>query len=236
MKKKLSLSNTEKQEHNANAKRLMAAGVIPNEDEPSSEPKMLSVQQTGGPSESVVYAPSVGGYVIVVWVRIVALKSGINVCECQLMPQRWNDTKIFLVEATEGVPYYKAIGGIEYPKTDVLNHRISSKRSLRRSETLEGAIVAQSFGSLPTWCDNGVSIELELSFIDQFDNFYPLKVDLRVMRDMKRSEHPRRSTGLFGPAVNASMHGTYGEKHDQGGCDRISQKYPSIPQPNGRGH
>jgi len=53
MKKKLSLSNTEKQEHNANAKRLMAAGVIRNEDKPSSEPQMLTVEQTGGLSESL---------------------------------------------------------------------------------------------------------------------------------------------------------------------------------------
>ena len=236
MRKKLSLSNMEQQAYYVNAKRLMAAGVIPHEDKPSSEPQMLTVEQTGGLSGSFVLAPSVGGYVIVVWVRIVALKSGINVCECQITPQRWNDTNIFLVEATEGVPYYKDIGRIEYPKTDVLNHRISSKRSLRRGETLEGAIVAQSFGSLPTWCDNGVSIELELSFIDQFDNFYPLKVDLRVMRDMERRERQRRSTGLSGPAVNTSMHGAYVEKPDLSGRDGISRREPSVPRPNGGVH
>jgi hypothetical protein len=233
MREKLSLRNMERQAYNVNAKRLMATGVIPHEDKPSSEPQMLTVEQTGGLSESFVHAPSVGGYAIVVWVRIVALESGINVCECQITPQRWNDTNIFLVEATEGVPYYKAIGGIEYPKTDVLNDRISSKRSLRRRETLEGAIVAQSFGSLPTWCDNGVSIELELSFIDQLDNFYPLKVDLRVMRDPKRIGRPRGYAGLYGPAVNASMHGTYGEKPDQGDRDRISPKQPTVPRRNG---
>jgi hypothetical protein len=233
MKKKLSLSNTEKQEYNANAKRLMAAGVIPNEDKPSSEPQMLTVEQTGGLSESFVHAPSVGGYAIVVWVRIVALESRINISDCQVTPQRWDDTGIHLVDLTEGFSNYKAIGEHEYPRTAVLNHWISSDRSLSHRQVLYGAVIAQSFRPLPAWCDNGISIGVELCFVDQCDNFYPLKVDLRVMRDPKRIGRPRGYAGLYGrQAASESMHGIYGEKADLCGRASISPKEPNVPRAN----
>jgi hypothetical protein len=233
MREKLSLSNMEQQAYDVNAKRLMAAGVIPHEDKPSSERQMLTVEQTGGPSDSFVHAPSVGGYVIAVWVRIVALKSGISVCDCQITPQRWNGTHIFLGDITEGVPSYKALGGVEYPKTDVLNHWISSERSLKFGQILKGVVVAQSFASLPAWCYSGIRIGAELCFFDQFGNLYPLEVDLMVMRDTKRTERPRRHGGLYGPlAASESMHGPYGEKPDVGSRASISPK-ENAPRTNG---
>ena len=236
MKKKLSLSNIEKQEYNANTKRLTAVGVIHPEEQPSPKAQMCTVEQTGGPTESVVHASSAGGYGIAVWVCIVALKSGISIRKCHVAPKEWDDTDISLMDATEGVPYYTTRGGVEYPKMDVLNRWISPPRSLRQGQILEGVVIAQSLASLPAWCQSGISIEAELCFVDQFDNIYPLKVELMVIRDLKRSERPRRSTGLFGPAVNASRHGTYCERHDLGGREGISPKEPSVPRPDARGN
>jgi hypothetical protein len=236
MKRKLSLSKTEQREYIANAKRLRAVGIISPEEEPLPEVQMLALEQTGGPAESSVHAPSVGGYGIVVWVRIVALKSGISVCDCQITPQKWSDTNIFLVDATERVPYFKSIAGVEYPRNDVVNHWISGGRYLKRGQILQGVVIAQSFGSLPTWCDNGISVGAELCFVDQFGNLYPLKVDLRVIRDRERIGRPRHRTGLFGPAVNASSHGTYREKPGLGGREGISLKEASVPRPNGPVH
>jgi hypothetical protein len=140
-------------------------------------------------------------------VRIVALKSGINLTGCEITPRKWHDADIEVMEAPEGLDYYKAIGGAEYPKDNVLNPWISSTRSLGYGQVLDGAVVTRSFGSLPAWCVNGISIEADLYFFDQFDNVYPFKVDLWVTRDTERRERQRRSTGLFGPAVNASIHG-----------------------------
>jgi hypothetical protein len=232
MKKKLSLSNTQTQEYNANTKRLIAVGTIPPEEKPSAESQMLTVEQTGGPTDSFVHASPVGGYGIAVWLRFVAVKSGISLCDFQVKPQRWSDTNIFLVDAAEGVLPYRALGGVEYPRTDVLNPWIASDRCLRHGQVLKGVVIAQSFASLPARYQSGISIDMELCFFDQFDNIYPLKVELMVIRD-KRDERPRRSTGLFGPAVNASMHGTYGEKPDLGGREGISPKEPRVPRPNG---
>jgi hypothetical protein len=232
VKKKLSLSKTETQEYDTNVKRLVAAGVVPPEEKPSAGSQMLTVEQIGGPTVSFVHAPPVGGFGIVVWLRFVPLKSQISLCDFQIRPERWNDTKIFLVDAAEGVLPYRALGGVEYPKTDVLNPWIASDRCLKHGHVLEGVLIAQSFASLPAWCQSGISIDMELCFFDQFDNIYPLEVELMVIRD-KRDERPRRSTGLFGPAVNASVRGTYGEKPDLGGREGISPKEPSVPRPNG---
>ena len=223
MRKKLSLSNTEQREYEANAKRLRAVGVVPPEEKPSPEAQMLTVEQTGGPTESVVHEPSAGGYGIAVWVRIVALKSEINLCDFQVKPKKWDDTGIFLVNATEGVSYYKTPGGVEYPKKDVLNRWISTSRSLRKRQTLEGVVIAQSFASLPAWCSSGIEVEAELSFIDQFGNRYPLQVDLMVIRDGKINSRPAHLPGLFGPsAARGNMRGVRDENPALGGRARAN--------------
>jgi hypothetical protein len=236
MKTKLTLNNTEQQQYNLNVKRLMSVGVIPREDEPSSEPQMLSVERTGGPMDSFIHATRARGYGIVVWVRIVVLKSGVNLCGCEVTPRRWDDARIQLVEATDGIYSYTRIGGVEYPRTDVLNPWISNNRYLSRGKVLQGVVMAQSPVPLPAWCDNRISIEADLIFLDQFDNAYPLDVELRVMRDTERNVERPKHSGLFGSVVNASVHGAYVEKHDLSDHDGISRKNPSMPQPNDRRH
>jgi hypothetical protein len=128
MRRKLTLSKTEQQEYKVNAKRLMTAGVIPCEDEPSSEPQMLTLGRIGGPADSVLNALPVRGYDVVVWVCLVALKSTINLFDCHLIPQKWVDEGLHLVEVAEGLPYYKGLAGDEYPESEVLNSWISSDR------------------------------------------------------------------------------------------------------------
>jgi hypothetical protein len=232
---KLSLSNKEQQEYNVTAKRLTAVGLLSPEEKPLPEARILSLEQTGNPVDSFVHATPAPGYGIVVWVRIVALKSGVNLSGCQVMPRRWEDNGLRLVDATEGVYSYAAIGGVEYPATTMLNPWISSNRSLRCGKVLEGLVMVRSPRSLPAWCVEGISIEVDLRFFDQFDNVYPLKVELRVMRDAERRvERPRR-TGLFGPAVDASGHGTYRDE-PQPGHEGILPKEPMCPRPNGPQH
>jgi hypothetical protein len=232
---KLSLSKTERQEYNVNANRLMAAGVIPREDKPASEPQMLTVEQVGGPLDSFVHALSLGGYGIGVWVRIVVLKSGIRLSDCQVNPRKWDDTRIRLVDETNRLYSYARTVGVEYPRADVLNPWISNNQYLRRGEVLEGVVMAYSPVPLPAWCVNGISIEAELCFVDQFDNIYPLNVDLRVIRDQERSVRPRRSTE-FQQALHAANHGAGVEKPDPSGRDDISRKEPSVPRPEGGVH
>jgi hypothetical protein len=229
VRKKLILSKMETQEYDANVKRLMAAGVIPPIENPLRQTPRLTLDRVGGPVDSFVYGLPTRGYGIVVWVRIVALKSGIKLSGCQVTPQRWDDADIDVLDAPEALRYYRAIGGAEYPKENVLNNWISSNRCLNIGKVLEGVVIAQSHRSLPAWCVNGISIEADLRLCDQLDNVYPLKVELRVMRDAEcRVERPRR-TGLFGPAVNASVDGVYVEKSDLSGHDDISRKNPSMP-------
>jgi hypothetical protein len=222
MKTKLTLSKTKQQEHNVNVQRLMDAGVIPREDKPASEPEMLTLEQTGGPVDNFINALPVRGYDAVVWVRIVILKSHINFLDCQLIPQKWADDGLHLVEAAEGRSYYKGLAGDEYEESHVLNSWISSDRYLNRGDVLQGVVLLQSFGPLPAWSVDGISVEANLCFLDQFENVYPLKVELRVMRDERSVERPQR-TGLFGPAVDASRRGT------SPGREGISARRATVP-------
>ena len=60
MRKKFTLSRREQHECDANAKRLTAVGIIPREENHSPEAKMLSIELTGGPTDSFVHAPPIG--------------------------------------------------------------------------------------------------------------------------------------------------------------------------------
>ena len=236
MRKKLTLTRREQQEHDANAKRLSAVGTIPQEVNSSPGAQLLSIEQMGGPVDSFVHASPSGGYGMVICVRIVVLKSGINLSDCEITPSKWRDDAIELQPAHEQLGYSNAVGGVEYPKDDVLNPWISSTRSLEYGRVLEGVIIARSFASLPKWCENGMSIEADLYLFDQFENQYPLQVDLRVIRDAKREVPRRRSTGLFGSAVTASVHGARVERTERSDRDDVSRKVPNMPRPNGGVH
>jgi hypothetical protein len=127
----------------------------------------------------------------------VALKAGISVCDCAIVPGRWEDTGIYLLEPPDRIPFYANIARFEYPKDDVLNHWISGGHTLGMGEMPEGILIAQSFTRPPDWCRNGMAVEIELCFFDQFDNPYPLNVELRVIRFNERVEDAKRHHGLF---------------------------------------
>jgi hypothetical protein len=225
MRKKLSLSNTEQQEYNDAIERLTAVGVIPPAEKPSHGARTLIVEPMGGPTDSFVHAPSVGGYGIAIWVRIIALISGINVCDCEVTPQWGEDNGICLVDMPERVPYYTVPGGFEYPLDEVLNHRFFGRRYLKRGQMLQGVVIAQSFGSPPAWCINGISIGVELHLFDQFGNPHPLKVDLRLTRDATGTERPRHFAGLYGPSTSReSMGGAWSKRPELGGRPSLSRE------------
>lgn len=227
MKKKLYLSSAEQQEHNANAIRLRTVGTIPQQENPSFKAQMLILEQTSGPTDSVIHEPLFGGYGIAIWVRIVALKSEVSLCDCQITPKQWDDTEIFLVSAVEGARYCKMPDGAEYPRNNVLNCWISSARPLRKRQVVEGVIIAQSFESLPEQCKTGTMVEVELSIIDQLGTRYPLRVELIVTRDQdlrscstevgKTNSRPAHYSGLYAPsATSKRMYGVCGENADRG--------------------
>jgi hypothetical protein len=227
MKTKLALSNAEQQEYLVNAKRLMAAGVIPREDQPASEPSTLTLEQVGGPPDSFVHALPSGGYGLGVWVRIVVLKSRISLFDCLIKPRKWDDTRIRLVDGTNGLYSYARSVGVEYPRANMLNPWISTNRYLSRGKVLEGVVMAHSPAPLPAWCVNGISVDADLIFFDQFDKPYPLEVELRIIRDTERSvERPRR-TGLFGPAV-VSRQRTYREEPPWAVARASRKKQPGV--------
>ena len=235
MKKKSNLNRIEQRAHDANAKRLREMGVIPSEKKPTTE---LHIEQMGGPTESFIDAPPIGGYGIAVWVRIVALRSGIAICDFEITPQGWEDNGIHLVDVRERVPHYIVPGGTEFSKDMVLNDWISAGRRLEKGQVLEGVLIARSFASLPGWCSSGIEAEAELSFIDHFGNHHPLKVDLMVIRNTReiKRERPARFPGLYGPSTSGENISGRSEEPAVGGRSSISLQELGVPRTNGGVH
>jgi len=198
--RKLRLSSMEQEKYLACAKYLRAGGLDVEVPEPGQENgRALDISQAGSELDSVVYALPGGGVGIAIWLRLVALKSGERICYCEI-PLPWEDARVRLLEITDRIPSYKVADGLAYPRADVINHRISSQRSLRCGDLVEGVLVAQGFGSLPGKYRSGMSIRTEVRFFDQFDRCYPVEVELRVIHDrpaVRATARPKKYTPLF---------------------------------------
>jgi hypothetical protein len=71
---------------------------------------------------------------------------------------------------------------------------------LRCGQPVEGVLIATGFAPLPEQCRHGTPVKVGLRFMDQFDNEFPLGVELRVNRrvgGMRELARPRVHRGLF---------------------------------------
>jgi hypothetical protein len=194
MRTKSKLSQAERLEYEANVKRLRDSGLEIEQENTPWEAPTLRVDQVGGPNDSVILAAPRGGYVIAAWLRIIPLKSGISICGRQITLRGWDDPELDFVEA----PFWKNVAELEYETDDVLNDRITG-RTLGRVKNLEGVIIAQSCTLLPERYCSGIPVDVELIFVDQFDNCSPLCVQLSVIRDDKQCrERARPGRGPYG--------------------------------------
>jgi hypothetical protein len=224
MKKRWSLSGAEQRRHDANLKRLMAGGVIPQEEMPSMD---LVIEQIAGPTESFVNATPFGGYGIAVWVRVAARKTGIVICDCEIAPTGWKDDNIDLVLPEECSQSYIVPGGTVFSRDDVLNHRITDGCRLDSRRVLQGVVIGQSFASLPDRYTTGVQVDWELTFVDQVGNRYPLRAEVMAIRDTKEIKHerPPDHTGLFGPSIRS-------QKRPQSPSEKPTPESPAAISPS----
>jgi hypothetical protein len=193
MKTKWNLTANEERVHLANLERLLNAGVDVSEQKPVAQPMLRIRQKLASPIDNLLMAPPKGGYVIAVWLEIVALKAGVAIRGCEIQPQRWNDERIELVPYSARQQGYHNIAKLEYETEHVLNGQIEEERVLRRGDILRGVLLAQSFTKLPDWCCREFSVNVDLCFFDQFDNDYQLEVVLGVIRDDKPHQGNKQS-------------------------------------------
>jgi hypothetical protein len=197
MKAKWNLTKSEQRVHSANSARLRSAGVaIGVENTASSEPPPLTIEQSG---DGFIRAGARAGMALGVWVCLTVLKSGITICDSEITIPGCDGATIVFVDPPEDSANYKVLDWLNLEWDVVLNHRIFSERPLPRGVNLEGFVVAQSFGPLPSQFQTGMNIGAKISLFDQSDNFYPSGVELRVERRPQPALHARTGSGLFGP-------------------------------------
>lgn len=163
-------------------RRLTRAGIAFVENAPAQTP-MLKIEPVGGPYESILMVTARRGCVIAVWVRIVALVSGLNIANCEIGVRGWDDDQLCLVGRRDRPPFYRNIANLEYCVEDVLNDRFGDEHLMRRGEIFEGVLLFESFKSPPGWFLHGMMAGCELCFEDQFENLHLLPIELWVVRD-----------------------------------------------------
>jgi hypothetical protein len=197
VKTKWNLTKSEQRAHSANSERLKSGGVaIGVEKTASSESPLLRIDQSG---EGVICAGDRKGFALAVCIELMALKSGITICHCEITIPGCDGANIFLMEPPEGSLSYKAFGWLDLERAAVLNDLISNGRPLPRDRNLEGFLVAQSFDPLSSQFQTGMNIDAKICLADQSDKPYPSVVELRVERYAQEGAHAKEGNGLIVP-------------------------------------
>ncbi|GAC1515283.1 MAG: hypothetical protein NVS1B11_31980 [Terriglobales bacterium] len=192
MKTRRELSRKEQESHLVHARALADAGVTIklNQNHPA-QAQLLKVDAPRG--DSFLFAQCNGGMGIAVWLRIVALRSDVQICGWGIdVP--WGENGFYLQICAEHASFYTAAHGPEYSKVQVLNHRLQRRLNFR--EILEGVLLLRTSEKLSDFYGNGTAVPVSFSFFDQLDNRYSVAVSLPVILD----QGPKRrsqSTGLF---------------------------------------
>jgi hypothetical protein len=148
------------------------------------------------PSESIVFEGPSGGTYYAVWVRLLALRSGLTLVGWEITTS-WDD-EIVAESFNSAGPIYN-LGRQEYLRCEVLNQKIESNLSLRRGQIAEGWILANGLRPIPPQFDDHSIAPFEVRFFDQFHSEHPAQGTLSVSRRSPRDGMKApRGTGLYG--------------------------------------
>jgi hypothetical protein len=249
------LPAAERQDYLAMARRLRNGGCcIPIIQEETPTPSRLNLEQDG---ECHVLDLPNGGVGYVVWVAMTFLVSNVIVRDYQLIPP-WGQPADFLPDPKEHRPprdYYFLAEGLTYPRTQVLNHRLTAGPTFNKGDFFPGALIAKGV-DMPEGFRNTQYVDLAFVIFDQFGNPESSQIKAEVDRSMRdtrerlvrrpqarsfsepeqrpaegrRQERPatgRPPGGLFGPAAGRSSRTL--------GPDRSTSygNHNSMPEPQG---
>jgi hypothetical protein len=195
---KWALTRAAQDKYLVDAKWLASAGAAIEIPEPIlSEPSPLRIDQYGPRYNHIVFNPNEFRVGVIVGVRLLALRSGIEICDCHFaLP--WGDPELWDVSGES--PRYRLTKGLEFDREEVLNSRIDEGLSLRVGKPVEGLLIATGPAPLPTRYCHGAAVNGKLTFVDQFDRHYQAKMELLVNRrvgERLNIARPRKGSALF---------------------------------------
>jgi hypothetical protein len=107
VKTKWNLTKSEQRTHSENAERLKSGGVaLGVEKTASSEPPRLRVEQS---EYSFIYAGDRKGFALAVCVELMALKSGITICDYEITISRVRWYKDFVGAGSRGFSHLQGV-------------------------------------------------------------------------------------------------------------------------------
>jgi hypothetical protein len=122
----------------ADAKWLASAGAAIEIPEPIlSEPSPLRIDQYGPQYNHIVFNPNQFRVGVIVGVRLLALRSGIEICDCHFALPR-EDPELILWDVSGESPRYRLTKGLEFDREEVLNSRIDEGLSPACGQTRGG--------------------------------------------------------------------------------------------------
>jgi len=197
MKTKWNLTKSEQRAYSENAERLKSGGVaIGLEKTAPSELPLVKIEQS---EYSFIQAGARKGIALAACVSLMALKSGITICDYEITIPGYDGARILLVPIREGSPSYKALEYFDIEKGAVLNHLILNRRPLPRNRMFDGILVAQSSGSLPGEFQTRGVVNATICLFDQFHNPYPCVLEFIFERDEQGWERAKKEDGLYAP-------------------------------------
>lgn len=185
------ISKEKQQLYRKSAERLVAGGadLDLSSSAPASTPWVKITQVPEMLASYVRVLPGLSLYVVLI--RIVALAPNVVIQEFRLSSPEWEVEAWFPGDPRENRStdrYYRLPDRSDFPRGDVLNHRVGPQGILRRGDAMDGWLLAQSFEPIPNRYAQGSFLPICLSILDQFDAEEQLTVELHVDRT---AEQPR---------------------------------------------
>lgn len=209
-----SITAYERSIHGRNVARLRAAGADLGSGLDAVEEEWITI--TYAPVGSFVRSGK-GGTLFAIDLRIVGRVSKMIIHEFELScPTLGFDVYLLpdpaLTSHSRTHPtklLYRMSDGERFPRNEVLNHRVDAEGRLNRGDVLEGLLLAQSLGSLPSHFASGHYLSLCLSIVNQFGNAYNFPLRLRLERIVEtnrpRETHSKGLLELKEPSDSAPL-------------------------------
>jgi hypothetical protein len=99
---------------------------------------------------------------------------------------------------------YRFNHGPEYPRDQVLNHRIGKCGKVKPGDPLEGVLLGWSATSIPSQYSHGLRLPLMLSILDGFDNPHTTQLFVQVDEHLCAKIRRPSQSSLYGPCSHSA--------------------------------
>jgi hypothetical protein len=167
-------------------RRIKTAGV-PIEPDLGAQLRAqgLRIEPLGGLMANHVIDVRRGGTLYQAYLRVTCEVSGpVYVKEVQLTVL-WDDSIELLSDPAEGKAgkqYYELRNGDSFERDQCLNHQLFLSTALRRGSCIEGFLLAEGMGQLPTCFPERSQVKALFTIVDQFSEPHSAELQLAVER------------------------------------------------------